>query len=347
MSTEPVTLKELARRAAVHPSTISRVANNDPMLRIAPATRARIESLLRETEYQPNGVARSLKLRQTFVLAVLIPDITNPLFAAIYRGVEDAAGQRGYSVILSNTDGSRERERAQLQVLRARQVDGVVVASTYLRDPAIQWLREQGIPHVLVNRFSDEQADAFVGSDDRAGGRLATEHLLSLGHRRIAHLSGPPTVSTSVLRRRGYLDALEAAGIREAPGLIVESGLSEEGGMRAMETLLSRGDPPPALFAANDMAAVGAYAVARRSGIRIPYQLAVVGYNDIPLAVRLDPPLTTIHIPLHEFGTTSAALLIEQIETGIISPRQVLFAPQLAVRGSTATPTPTLSRKRG
>jgi len=338
MSTEPITLKELARRAAVHPSTISRVANQDPMLRIAPATRARIETLLRETQYRPNGIARSLKLRQTFVLAVLIPDITNPLFAAIYRGVEDAAGQRGYSVILSNTDGSRERERAHLQVLRARQVDGLVVASTYLRDPAIAWLRQQGIPHVLVNRFSDERADPFVGSDDRAGGRLATEHLLGLGHRRIAHLCGPPTVSTAVLRRLGYLEALGTAGIREDPRLIVECGLSEEGGVRATETLLERGDRPTALFAANDMAAVGAYAVARRRGIAIPQQLAVVGYNDIPLARRLDPPLTTVHIPLHEFGTVSAGLLIEQIESGAITPRRVLFAPQLATRGSTAGP---------
>jgi LacI family transcriptional regulator len=335
MSTESITLKELARRAAVHPSTVSRVANNDPMLRIAPATRARIDSLLRETQYRPNGVARGLKLRQTFVLAVLIPDITNPLFAAIYRGVEDAAGQRGYSVILSNTDGSRDRERSLLQVLRARQVDGVVVASSYLRDPAIEWLREQGIPHVLVNRFSHEQADPFVGSDDAAGGRLATEHLLSLGHRFIAHLCGPRTVSTAVLRRRGYRDALAAAGMAEDPRLIVESGFTEEGGMQAAETLLAGGDPPTAIFAVNDMAAVGAYTVAQRQGIRIPGQLAVVGYNDVPLAARLHPPLTTVHIPLHEFGTVSAGLLIEQIEDGSVKPRRVLFAPQLSVRGST------------
>src|SRR6202049_1327755 len=145
----PVTLKELAMRANVHASTISRVANNDPSLRIAPATRLRIEALLRETEYRPNGVARGLKLRQTLVLAVVIPDITNPFFAALFRGIEDGAAPRGYNVLLCNTDGSPERQRSHLQSLTARRVDGVILASSFLKDPAVRWLRHQRIPYVL------------------------------------------------------------------------------------------------------------------------------------------------------------------------------------------------------
>src|ERR1700736_5061784 len=137
----PVTLKELAARAQVHPSTISRVANHDPKLRIAPPTRLRIEALLRETEYRPNGIARGLKLRQTLVLAVVIPDITNPFFAALFRGVEDGASPRGYQVLLCNTDGSPERQHAHLLSLLARRVDGVILASAVLKDPAVQWLR--------------------------------------------------------------------------------------------------------------------------------------------------------------------------------------------------------------
>src|ERR1700693_361125 len=132
----PVTLKELAARAKVHPSTVSRVANNDPSLRTPPATRSRIEARLRETEYQPNGVARGLKLRQTMVLAVVIPDITNPFFAGLFRGIEDGATSRGYQVLLCNTDGSPERQRSHLQSLIARRVDGVILASTFLKDPA-------------------------------------------------------------------------------------------------------------------------------------------------------------------------------------------------------------------
>ncbi len=330
----PVTLKELAARAGVHPSTISRVVNNDAGLRIGAATRARIEALLRETQYRPDGVARGLKLRQTFVLAVVIPDVTNPLFAALYRGVEDAAGLRGYSVILCNTDGSSERERAHVQTLQARRVDGIVLASAYMKDPTVHWLRQQRIPHVLLNRFSDE-ADPFVGSDDLAGGKLATAHLISLGHKRIGHLAGPRNVSTSVHRYRGYLAALAEAGLPADRALIAESGFVEDGGLRAMEKFFDLADPPTAVFAVTDLVAVGAYTAAARHGVRIPDQLAVLGYNDIPLASRISPAMTTVHLPLHEFGTVSAGILIDQIESGTVTPRRVLFSPQLVVREST------------
>ena len=332
----PVTLKELAARANVHPSTVSRVANNDPSLRIASTTRSRIETLLRETEYRPNGVARGLKLRQTLVLAVVIPDITNPFFAALFRGIEDGATQRGYQVLLCNTDGSPERQRSHLQSLAARRVDGVILASTFLKDPAVRWLRHQRTPYVLVNRFSDEGVDPFVGSDDLKGATLATEHLISLGHVRIGHLAGQLTISTGVLRRRGYLAALAEAGLPADPELLVESGFVEEGGTQAMEYLLSLKRPPTAIFAVTDMTAIGAYGVARRRGLRIPEDLAVVGYNDIPLAGRLIPGLSTVHVPIHEFGTVAARMLLEQIEAGELTPRRVVFTPQLVVRGSTS-----------
>jgi LacI family transcriptional regulator, galactose operon repressor len=331
----PVTLKQLADRVGVHPSTISRVANHDPGLRISPATRSRIESLLRETEYRPNGVARGLKLRQALALAVVIPDVTNPLFAALFRGVEDGASPRGYNVVLCNTDGSPDRQRSHLSSLTAGRVDGVILASTFLRDPSVRWLRQQRIPHVLVNRFSDEGLDPFVGSDDVMGARVATQHLYSLGHRRIAHLAGQATVSTGVLRRRGYLAALTEAGIKVDLELIVESGYVEDGGARAAERLLAIRDRPTAIFAVNDMAAAGAYGAARRLGLRIPQDLALAGYNNIPLASRLIPGLTTVHVPVHEFGIVAARLLLDQIDSGRLVPRHVVFTPELVVRGST------------
>ena len=332
----PITLKELAARAQVHPSTVSRVANNDPSLRIAPATRSRIEALLRETEYRPNGVARGLKLRQTLVLAVVIPDITNPFFAGLFRGIEDGATPHGYQVLLCNTDGSPERQRSHLQSLAARRVDGVILASTFLMDPAVRWLRHQKTPYVLVNRYSDEGIDPFVGSDDVTGATLATQHLIGLGHTRIGHLAGQPTISTGVLRLRGYQEALSAAGLPADLDLVVESGFVEEGGVQGMNRLLSLKNPPTAIFAVTDMTAVGAYGAARRAGLRIPEDIAVVGYNDIPLAGRLIPGLTTVHVPLHEFGRVAAAILLEQIETGEVKPKRVVFAPQLVVRGSTS-----------
>ncbi len=331
----PVTLKELAAMAKVHPSTVSRVVNHDPSLRIAAPTRARIEALLRETEYRPNGVARGLKMRQTLVLAVVIPDITNPFFGALFRGIEDGAAPRGYQVLLCNTDGSPDRQRAHLQALAARRVDGVILASTFLKDPAVRWLRHQRTPYVLVNRFSEEGVDPFVGSDDMAGARLATQHLIGLGHIRIGHLAGQATVSTGVLRRRGYQAAMSDAGLAADPELTVESGFTEEGGARAAERLLSLARTPTAVFAVTDTAAVGALGHARKIGLRIPEDLAIVGYNDIPLASRVIPGLTTVHVPIHEFGSAAARMLLDQIEGGQVVPKRVVFTPQLVVRGST------------
>jgi LacI family transcriptional regulator len=331
----PVTLKELAMRANVHASTISRVANNDPGLRIAPATRLRIEALLRETGYRPNGIARGLKLRQSNVLAVVIPDVTNPFFAALFRGVEDAAAPRGFNVLLCNTDGLPERQRSHLQTLQARRVDGVILASSFLKDPSVHDLRRQKGPYVLVNRFSEEGEDPFVGSDDLLGGQLATEHLLELGHTRIGHLAGKPTVSTGVLRRRGYLAAHALAGLPADPRLIVEAGYTEEGGVAAARRLLALEDPPTALFAVTDMVALGAAGVAQQMGLRIPGDLAIVGYNDIPLASRVSPGLTTMHVPIHEFGSVAVRLLLEQLETDSPGGRRVRFTPDLVVREST------------
>jgi LacI family transcriptional regulator len=194
---------------------------------------------------------------------------------------------------------------------------------------------------VLVNRYSDEREDAFVGSDDTAGARMATEHLISLGHTRIGHLCGPRAVSTSALRLRGYQAALAAAGLAFDAELVVESGYREEGGERAAERLLRlpRDRRPSAIFAINDLAALGLYSTARRLGLRIPHDVAVAGYNDITDAGRLHPPLTTVQVPVLEMGMVAAGILIEQVESGQLSSRRVVFAPQLVVRGSTVVDT--------
>ncbi len=187
----------------------------------------------------------------------------------------------------------------------------------------MRWLRHQRVPYVLVNRFSDPGLDPFVGSDDVTGARLATQHLIDLGHTRIAHLAGQSTVSTGVLRRRGYQAALTEAGLRPDPALEVEAGFVEQGGIHGVERLLGLDQPPTAVFAVTDMVAVGAYSVARRLGVRMPEDLAIVGYNDIPMA---------------SFGHAAARLLIDQIEHGSrdhTSPKRLVYTPELVVRGST------------
>jgi LacI family transcriptional regulator len=278
-------------------------------------------------------MARGLKLRQSFVLGVLVPDVMNPLFAAIFRGVEDAALEEGYTVILSSTDGQERREREVLLALQSRMIDGVVVASASLRDSSVHWLREHGIPHVLVNRYSD-QKDYFVGTDDRLGARLATEHLLALGHKRIAHLAGQRRYSTAVNRQRGYEEALKAAGIEPDSTLIVETGFVGAG-VTATHRLLDRRKRPTAVVAVNDVAAVGAYDAAEQLGLRIPADLAITGYNDIPLAARLRPGLTTIHVPAQEIGRAAARMLLEQMVAGRHEPKRMVLPPELIVRGST------------
>jgi LacI family transcriptional regulator len=329
-----ITLKELAAQSGVHPSTVSRIVNDDPRLRVSAETRGRVKDLLKKTGYRPDGMARGLKLRQSFVLGVLVPDVLNPLFAAIFRGVEDAALEEGYTVILSSTDGHEDRERDILLTLQSRMIDGMIVASATLRDSSVRWLRAHDVPHVLVNRYSD-QRDYFVGTDDKLGARLATEHLLALGHRRIAHLAGSPRYSTSLNRRRGYEEALKAAGIHPGPELIVETSLATGGGVVATHRLLEQRKPPTAIVAVNDVAAVGAYDAAEQMRLRIPADLAITGYNDIPLATRLRPGLTTIHVPAQEFGRAAARMLLEQIVAGRREPKRVVLPPELIVRGST------------
>jgi LacI family transcriptional regulator len=213
----------------------------------------------------------------------------------------------------------------------------MILASAHLNDASVAQLRADGVPHVLVNRFSDERTDAFVGSDDLAGARLMTNHLIGLGHRRIAHLTGARGVSTSVLRTRGYQAALEEAGIAPDPGLIQECGYTEDGGRRATLRLL---DLPPesrptAIFAVNDLAALGACSAIRARGLEIPDQVAVAGYNDLPNLERTQPALTTIRVPVHEMGVVAGGILIAQIESAELDSRRVVFTPELVVRGST------------
>lgn len=335
-----ITLKELAARAGLHPSTVSRVATGDPRLRIAASTRERVERLLRETSYRPHAIARGLKLRRSFVLAVVVPDVTNPLFGAIFRGVEDGAIRRGYGALLCNTDGDPGREGAQLELVLDGRADGVVLASAVLADPNVRRLRLERVPHVLVNRYSD-RAGAFVGCDDFAGARLATGHLIGLGHRRVGHLAGRPRVSTSKERLRGYRAALRAAGLAFDPGLVAESGYLEEGGLLAARRLLGlpAGRRPTALFAVNDLAALGAYAAARELGLRIPGDLAVVGYNDVFAATLLSPPLSSVRVPAQAMGAAAATILVDEVEgrlAGAPEPAapRLLFDPQLVIRES-------------
>ncbi|MFQ5879791.1 MAG: LacI family DNA-binding transcriptional regulator, partial [Dehalococcoidia bacterium] len=275
-----ITLKDLAALAKVHPSTVSRVLNNHSGSRISATTRQRILELIKETQYRPNRIARSLKLRQTEVLGVIIPDIANPFFAILFRGIEDVARSHSFNVILCNTDDQPGQERAYLQVLAERQIDGLIIATARRHDATILRLAKQGQPFVLVNRRVEGLTDRYVVADDVTGARLITQHLVQAGYRRIAHIAGPPRIMTAHSRALGYRKGLEECGLEYNPLFLVKGDFTEEAGYRAMRELLDLDEPPQAVFAVNDMAAIGAMSAVKERGLSVPEDVALAGYND-------------------------------------------------------------------
>ncbi len=328
-----LTLKDLARMAGVHPSTVSRVLNNDRSIRLSESTRERVLRLAREHGYRPHRVARSLKRRETLVLAIMIPDITNPFFSTLFRGVEDSAADQGYNVILCNTDDRPERQEQYLQVLGEGHVDGLIIATARGTDPSLRRLVQQGLPFVLVNRWSEDPPASCVIGDDRGGTRAAMVHLLRLGYRRIAHLAGDPSILTARERLAAYQQTMADHGVPVSDLLLAEAGFTEEGGYKAMQKLLQRA-APEAVFAVNDMAAIGAYQAIKEAGLRVPDDIAVVGFNDISLAARMDPPLTTVRLPLYEMGRAAADLLVRLLRGEHAEPKRRVFPAELVVRGS-------------
>ncbi len=330
-----MTLKELGQLAGVHPSTVARVLNADPNQRVSPEVRERILALAREHGYQPNHVARSLRTKHSAVVGTLIPDVANPFFALMFRGIEDALAERGYSVILANTDDEYAREERGITMLRGRQVDGLILATARRRDPAVQRLLEEGFPLVLVNRHTDPITPNAVVPADYAGSMTAIAHLVGLGHRRIAHIAGSDEMSTGHTRTLGYRDALEQHAIPFVPELLVEGTYREQGGYEAMRGLLALPDPPTAVFAVNDLAASGAMRAVREAGLEVPDDISIVGFNDLSTVAPSTPGLTTLQLPIHAMGMAAAGRLLAQILGSSEFTEPVVLPVTLIVRGST------------
>lgn len=333
-------LRDIAQRAGVHPSTVSRVLNEDAAARLSAATRERVLEVARELGYRPNRLARSLKLRRANLLGILVPDVTNPFFAHIFRAVEDVAREQGFGVVLGNTDDLPDRAVRHVETLGEGHIDGVLVATARRDDPAIARLERLGLPFVLVNRRRDCASDWWVASDDERGARLVARHLAALGHTRIALLRGPDDVSTAAERLAGFRAGLAEAGLALDERLLAPGGFTEETGYAGMARLLRLPAPcrPTAVFALNDLGAIGALRAARDAGLAVPRELSIVGYNDIPLAALVAPPLTTVHVPLYEMGRRAAELLISRVRKEVPERTQVVLPVQLVPRASTAPP---------
>jgi LacI family transcriptional regulator len=332
-----VTLRDVARVAGVHPATVSRALNEETRALVNEETARRVLEAAAKLGYQPNPIARGLKTNRSYTIGVLIPDLTNPLFPPILRGIEDRLETAGYTPLIANTDNDPERELLDSQTMRARQVDGII-AATARRDHRLHdALLEADIELVLVNRRQEELPVSSATADDRMGIRLAVEHLLSLGHKRIAHLGGPLDYSTGLDRYEGFHETMRAAGLEVDPELVlVAEAFTESEGARLCGQLMDRGREFTAVAAANDLLALGCYDIFAQRGVSCPDELSVVGFNDMPFADRFQPPLTTIHIPHYEIGKAAAELMVERLQDGDNLPRDIRLEPRLVVRGSTA-----------
>jgi LacI family transcriptional regulator len=336
---EAVTIRDVARLAEVHPGTVSRALNPETRGLVNTATAERVIAAAEQLGYRPNPIARGLKTNRSYTVGVLVPDITNPLFPPILRGIEDRLSQAGYTTLIVNTDNDPERERTALETMRSRHIDGFITATARLDGHLLSGFALAGSPIVLVNRGVEDGTLPMVGIDDGAGTRLAVEHVASLGHKSIAHLAGPQATSTGHQRYLGFCDAMAELGIGVDSQLVsFADAFTEREGARALRLLLDGLAEFTAVVAANDLLAVGCYDVFAERGLRCPGDVSIVGFNDIPFIDRLQPPLSSVRVPQRELGVAAADLFLAYVSDPALPPRQVLLEPTLIVRGSTAPP---------
>ncbi len=335
VATRP-TLRDVATAAGVHPATASRALNEATRTLVRPATVERVREVADRLGYQVNPIARSLKTSRSQTVGILVPDLTNPLFPPILRGVEDVLAAQGYTALTSNTDNDPRRAAASLAALEARQVDGFIVMTARLSDPVLHDAAARGVPMVLVNRVTEGLVVSSVTGDDATGIAHVVDHLVALGHERIGHLAGPLTTSTGVVRLRAFSEALRRHGLSSEAVVACDVFGEAEGHAAALR--LFDEHAPTAVVAGNDMVAMGCYDALEERGLSCPTDLSVTGFNDMPFVGRLQPPLTSVRVPQHEVGMEAARLLLDQLSGRIATPRSVLLPVTLVVRGSTAPP---------
>jgi len=331
-------LADVAHKAGVDSSTVSRVLNGDTGHRTRPETRARIEKAARSLGYRPNLVARALRTARSFSLGITVPQLDNPVFPQMIVGAEAAAREQGYALLIAHVAEHEDGGQAFERLARQNCVDGLLVATLDDDRALAPALRRTGIPYVILNRRAAGVRNC-IQLDTRAAARLATSHLIQLGHKRIAHLAGRAGGGNANDRLAGYRDALKSAGLRFDPRLVHVAGYTAEGGARAMRDVLRCVNPlPTAVFAATLLSAAGAMTALRAAGLQVPLDVSVVGLHDAVLAEVLDPPLTTVRLPAQEMGYEAARGLIDLIEGRQARVERVLAPSELVVRGSAAKP---------
>ncbi len=334
-----ITLKDVARRAGVNPATASRALNPDLPGRIAEPTAERVRRAAEELGYRPDPIARSLRTRRSGFVGVVVPDLTNPVIPPIVRGIEAVLWTAGLACLLADTDNDAEREADLVEELLARRCEGLIVSTAQRDSATVDDLSKGPVPAVLVTRNLDSRALPFVGGDDAGGVSAAVEHLVELGHRRIAHLTGPPELSTTVVRRRAFEGAVERLGLGGEAGPILHgAAFTEPAGREVAERALAEGGGFTAIVAGNDMVALGCLEALRAAGLECPGDVSIVGHNDTPMIANLQPPLTTVAIPQREIGMRAAEVVLEMLRGASAPAEPDLLPTELIVRGSTAPP---------
>ena len=331
-------IREVAEQAGVSLGTVSNVLNRPEV--VAEATRLRVQAVIEQLGFVRNGSAHQLRAGRSHHLGLVVLDVTNPFFTEVARGVEDAANEAGYVVILCNSDSSQEKENRYLHVLQEQRTAGVLITPVQNDVAYLQHLRQRDIAIVLLDRPSRARDLCSVAIDDALGGELATRHLLELGHRRIAFVSGPLSIRQYAERRRGARRAIKMAGLdpNEILSEMLIAAQNASSGEQCVETLLTHTPRPSAIFCANDLLALGVMRGLGQRGIKIPDDVALIGYDDVEFASMLSPALSSIRQPKYQLGRAAAELLLHEInETEQHQHTQIMYQPELIIRASTQT----------
>lgn len=332
MNSRRVNISDVAREAGVSSQTVSRALNNKG--EISAETRERVLEIVRQLGYRPNTLARGLVTQKTSTLGLVVPDIANPFFSEVARGAEDAAHAAGYSLLLCNAMEDPEREMEALRTLEAQRVDGILLCSSRLSDQNLAAMLGRLPPVVLANREPASEGMRSVSIDDEYGARAATKHLMSTGRKKVGLLAGPPASHSGACRSLGYRSALREAGLPVDPALIAPCAPVLDGGREAAAALLTAHPEIDALLCYNDLVAVGALQACASLGRRVPDDVAVIGFDDIPLAALVTPPLTTLRSDRRALGAEIVRLMLQALDGCPGGCESIVLRPELVIRAS-------------
>ena len=326
-------MKDVARLAGVSTSTVSHVINKNRF--VSDPIRDKVLAVIKQLNYAPSALARSLKLNQTRTIGMLVTASSNPFYAEVVRGVERSCYERGYSLILCNTEGDIDRMSRSIETLMQKRVDGLLLMCTENHRPSQDILRcYPSLPIIMMDWAPFEGVNDVIQDNSLLGGEMATSYLIARGYTRIACIAGPQDKTPAKERLEGYRQAMDRAGLPIPSGYEVASDFEFGGGLVAMKQLLALPEPPEAVFTSNDAMAVGVYQALHQAGLSIPQDIAVIGYDDIEIAQYMTPPLTTIHQPKDSLGELAIDTLIHRLNNPEAEPQVLILTPELIERGS-------------